>query len=383
MFEIELGDAVALHIRSGIEEIDGVGDLVLDGELDGVHFVAEGQVDGLRVFDDARGERVGKIFVFDEVAALVGIVADGSDVVFSEGEAADVAGEVDEFLQGHAVGRGFVVRGEEFFLGADLVDVFPTAAGERLEDGRAADVIEETVPIDGIGEVVQGFGSDVDVAGIALLREENGFGDSEAELRGDGIVEKFVVSGPPEGIVDDVGALQDGVLEVAAIIFDFVGNAVDDDGVFGGLVHARAAELDEFGGDAVGFAELVHPDDESRREAVFTAAENANLLHGELLKETRMRTEDYCCTGRDSINGVRGGGARGSDDSSRLLHSMFHDGAQVAGLLEDAKLALGAGAFVENGVNVFDGTAAAELVDHVVDKGEQLNSQIGHGHFGF
>src|SRR4029077_2889074 len=286
MLEVELGDAVALHIRSGIEEIDGVRDLVLDGELDGVHFVAEGLVDGLRVFDDARTELFGKIFVLDEVAALLGIVADGRDVVFSEGEAADVAGEVDKFLQGHAVGRGFVVGGEKFFLVVDLVDVFPTAAGERLEDGGAADVVEQTIPIDRIGEGVEGFGGDVEVAGIDLLREEHGFGDGDAQLCGDGIVEKLVVGGPPEGIVDDIGALQDRVLEVAAIIFDFVGDAVDDDGVFGGLVHARAAELNEFSGNAVGFAELIHPDDERRREAVFTAAEKANLLHGELLKET-------------------------------------------------------------------------------------------------
>src|SRR6266849_6852382 len=61
---------------------------------------------------------------------------------------------------------------------------------------------------------------------------------------------------------------------------------------------------------------------------------------------------------------------------------MFHDGAQVAGLLVDAKLALGAGALVENGVNVLDGAAAAEVVDHVVDEGEQLDGKIAHGHFG-
>ena len=45
---------------------------------------------------------------------------------------------------------------------------------------------------------------------------------------------------------------------------------------------------------------------------------------------------------------------------------MLHDGAQIAGLLIDAKLPLGAGAFIENGVNVFDGAAAAELVDGIV-----------------
>ncbi len=134
---------------------------------------------------------------------------------------------------------------------------------------------------------MQGFGGDIDVAGIALLREEHGLGDGDAEFGGDGIVEKFVVGGPPEGIVDDVGALQDGVLEIAAVVCDFVGDAVDDDGVFGGLIHARAAELDEFRGHAVRFAELVHLDDKRRREAVFTAAEKAYFLHGLLLTRTR------------------------------------------------------------------------------------------------
>src|SRR5713226_10280937 len=61
---------------------------------------------------------------------------------------------------------------------------------------------------------------------------------------------------------------------------------------------------------------------------------------------------------------------------------MLHDGAQVASLLVDAKLALGAGAFVKNSVDVFDGAAAAELVDNVVDKGEQLDGKIAHGHLG-
>src|SRR5713101_4976405 len=62
---------------------------------------------------------------------------------------------------------------------------------------------------------------------------------------------------------------------------------------------------------------------------------------------------------------------------------MFHYRAQVAGLLVDAKLALGAGAFVENGVDVLDGAAAAELVDNIVDKGKQLDGEIAHGHFAF
>ena len=91
----------------------------------------------------------------------------------------------------------------------------------------------------------------IHILGIALLREQDRLGNRDPEFCRDGIIEIFVVGRPPEGIVDDVAALQHGVLEVAAVIFHFVGNAVDDDAVFRGLVHSRAAQLHEFRGDAV------------------------------------------------------------------------------------------------------------------------------------
>src|ERR1700730_1234384 len=62
---------------------------------------------------------------------------------------------------------------------------------------------------------------------------------------------------------------------------------------------------------------------------------------------------------------------------------MLHDGAQITGLLVDANLAFGTGALVENGVDVFDGAAAAKIVHDVVDEGQQFDGEITHGHFGF
>ena len=53
MLEIKFGDAVAFHIGRGIQEIDRVGNSILHGKFDGIHFIAEGFVDGLRVFHDA------------------------------------------------------------------------------------------------------------------------------------------------------------------------------------------------------------------------------------------------------------------------------------------------------------------------------------------
>ena len=162
-------------------------------------------------------------------------------------------------LKRHAVGRGAVIGGEQFFFVIHFVDVLPAAAGKGLQNRRAADVIEQLVPIDGIVQIVQRFGIDVHIGGIGFLRQQDGFGNGDAQLRGYGVVEKFVVGGPPEGIVDYVGALQRGVFQIAAVIFHFVGNAVDDDAVFGGLVHSRAAQFHKLGGDSIGLCPADSP----------------------------------------------------------------------------------------------------------------------------
>jgi hypothetical protein len=55
-----------------------------------------------------------------------------------------------------------------------------------------------------------------------------------------------------------------------------------------------------------------------------------------------------------------------------FFHQVTDYRFQVAGFLVDAKLALGAGAFVQDGVDVFHGAAAAEIVDYVVYEFEQF-----------
>src|SRR6266446_7816648 len=84
-----------------------------------------------------------------------------------------------------------------------------------------------------------------------------------------------------------------------------------------------------------------------------------------------------------SVDGVRGRTPRRRDAPASLIHQMFYDGAQVACLLIHAELPFGASAFVENRVHVLDGAAAAELVHDIVDEGQQLDSEIAHGHFAF
>src|SRR5215472_17205421 len=110
--KIEFRDAVAFEIRRGIEEVDGIGHAVLYRELDGVHFVPEGLIDGLRVLDDAHAQCRGQVRVVDQVLALFRIVMDRDNVSLAESEAAHVLVEIDEFLQRHAIRRSLVVRSQ-------------------------------------------------------------------------------------------------------------------------------------------------------------------------------------------------------------------------------------------------------------------------------
>ncbi len=73
------------------------------------------------------------------------------------------------------------------------------------------------------------------------------------------------------------------MLKVAAIIFDFVRDAVNDNAVAGRFAHVRAAKLREFGGHAIFLAKLIDAHDKGRRKAVFTPAKKANFFMKPLL----------------------------------------------------------------------------------------------------
>src|SRR5262249_16427330 len=137
-------------------------------------------------------------------------------------------------------------------------------------------------PVDGVLEVVQGLRSDVYIRRVAFLREQNGFRNGNPQLRRDRVVEVFVVGGPPERIVDDVGSLKDCVLQEAAVVFDLVRDAIQNAAIARGLDHARAAQLDEIRGDAVLLAELIDLSDEGRRKGILTSAKQSDNVHGSL-----------------------------------------------------------------------------------------------------
>src|SRR5882672_10110439 len=90
--EVVLFDRKAIEVRRGIEPIDRVELAVADGELDGVHVVPERVRETDRVEDGASAQ-IALHRPTDDVPLVERsgrVVADGEDVLPSDGDAADV-----------------------------------------------------------------------------------------------------------------------------------------------------------------------------------------------------------------------------------------------------------------------------------------------------
>src|SRR3989441_9750864 len=221
--------------------------------------------------------------MLDQIAALARLVWYGHDVRLAEAEAADVLLELDELLQHHAVRSGAVVGLEQLFLVVDLIDVLPATPEERLQDGGTPDIVQQRVPLNRVFQIAQGLGSDVHVLRVGLLWQQHRLRDGHAELLRQRSVEEFIVGRPPKRIVDDVGALQHGVLQIAAIVGHLMRDAVDNDPVARWFADGRPAETHEFSGDAFRSAEIVDPVDERRGETKLPPAQQSNFHRHSLL----------------------------------------------------------------------------------------------------
>ncbi len=205
-----------------------------------------------------------------------GVVGHDVDFRLADDVATEVLLEVDCGLEGHAEVAGLVVGAEELVRVVDVEDIAPAASVVGLEEGGKFYVVEDGLPVERELEVAAGLGGDL--GREAFVRQKRGAGDGDAELGGKGVVEEFVIGRPPEGVVDDLGAGQCGVLQVGAVEGHVVRDTVDDDGITGGLVHLNGAELDELGADAINFhgVDALH---QGAGEGVFLAEQDADLFH--------------------------------------------------------------------------------------------------------
>ena len=110
--EVFFADGVEVGVGGGVHEVDGVGDAVFDGELDGVEVVAESLAEREGVLFDALQELLVVLRRVEDVAVLVRaarVVGHDVDLGLADDVAAEVLLEVDCGLEGHAEVAGLVV----------------------------------------------------------------------------------------------------------------------------------------------------------------------------------------------------------------------------------------------------------------------------------
>src|SRR5580704_14510473 len=120
---------------------------------------------------------------------------------------------------------------------------------------------------------------------MLVMRQDHGRRDSHAELTRQRVIEKLVVGGPPEWIVDDDRASKRSILEKSAVERDILRDAVDDHAISTGIRHLDAAHLDELGGHAINphAVDLLH---QRGWEGVFHAKDDSNFVHMRLTLPT-------------------------------------------------------------------------------------------------
>lgn len=276
--EVGLAYGVQVSVGRGVHEVDGIGDAVLDGELDRVEIIAEGAAKGEGILLDALEElRIvgGRVLDVALVMRKARIVGHDVDLALADDVTTEVLVEVDRLLVHHAELVGLVVGFEELFAIVNMVDIAPAAPVDGFHEAVLADVAEYCVPVQWVFEIAHGAVGGA--FGVLFVRQDHRGRDGNAEFFGEGVVEEFVVGRPPEGIVDDEGAVQSSMFEIGAIEGDVVGDAVDDDGVTRGLIEWQRAGVDEFGLNA-GDAARIDVLDESAGKAVFHAEQNADFF---------------------------------------------------------------------------------------------------------
>src|SRR5579863_2647509 len=97
----------------------------------------------------------------------------------------------------------------------ELIYILPAAAGEGLHVGGEADIAEDAVPVQGVGEVGEGFAAGV--GGEVATGEKDRFGHGDTVAGGQAVVEEFLVRAPPEWVIDHRGPGEGGVLQIGPI----------------------------------------------------------------------------------------------------------------------------------------------------------------------
>ncbi len=228
--EVPRSQRVDVQVRSGIEKVDGMGDPIAHRPLHRAHVIAKGPHQLERVLHDPLFQFGFQFRSIREIPPLTRIVEHGQHLLLTQAEAADVAIPGDPFLQDHGEPARLVIGPDDLLERMANGDISPAASVGVLEDAGQTDMSHESGPVERIHQVPQALGV-VESRQAVLVGQDNRLWMGHAQADGQAGLEKLVVRRPDKGIVDHRDSLEDGILEVTAVVGDLVRDTVDHDGV--------------------------------------------------------------------------------------------------------------------------------------------------------
>ena len=267
-------DGVDVHIGRRVHKVNGIGDAIAHGELHAVHVIAQDAVEQPRVLRNPLAQRRGQVVMLHQVTPLLGVILNGHDVVLADANAAHIGIPLDVLLQHHAQRARLVIGADQLVNRIHAIAILPAAAPGVLEDGGQPHILGDGVPVQRIHEVAQALADHP--LRVGLHGQHKGLGRGHAQPRRQTSPKELVVRAPPEGVVDHIGPLEHGILEISAVIGDFVADAVNEHGIGARLVHLGAAQLHILRHHTR--AAAVHLVQKRRRKAPLAPDDHPNLL---------------------------------------------------------------------------------------------------------
>jgi len=163
----------------------------------------------------------------------------------------------------------------------EFVHGFPATSGVGFHEQRkTAEVFNDFFPIQRVLHVAEAEG-----AGIRrhlFGRQQDGFGNRQADFGRQAVVEEFFVCAPPEGIVHDCGAVDGGIFKVGAVKGHVLADAVEQHRIGGRIALGDFFHKGAFGIHAFhifGVDALY----KCLRERAFFAVQNSDFFHSGML----------------------------------------------------------------------------------------------------
>src|SRR5262249_8293194 len=149
-----------IHVGGWVHEVDGVGNAIANGPFERIHIVPQCTHQLQRILHNTLAEFGAQVLVFNVIFAFVRVVFDRQHFLLPQADAADVLLPLDELLNDDGAQAKAIVILEHFLQGVTNENILPTASKGIFQHTGKTNVVNNTLPVEGVDQVAQAFSVD-------------------------------------------------------------------------------------------------------------------------------------------------------------------------------------------------------------------------------